>query len=168
MASRAVRPSSVPIRAGLGLDLSRCTGMQPPPRKDHWMAAASHAPKVWEKNALTLPKSTSRMLLEAQCLRRVSTQRVQPHILFAEQKRGPFGPREIKGSVQDLVAASCHRKVGSIQTPKVCLSQQEGAGRAPCCGTAVAVCPNNSPVQRVLAGRKISLLICMKAGWKNC
>lgn len=167
-----------------------------PQREDHWTTAASIATKLREENALTLPKSAIQNAARGTVLKKSThSEGTSPQTLHWAKKtwRGPFGPWEMTSSTQDLVAASCQCRIGSVQTPGVFMSRfdclrgfclvwfglgcfllggsggfylWQGAGRVQRCG--LAVCPNNSPVQPVLAGRKISLLICMKAGWKYC
>lgn len=68
------------------------------------MAAASHAPKLWEKNALILPKSTIQNAARCRVLKKsIHSEGTTP---MSKKLRGPFGPRQTKGSVQGLVAAS--------------------------------------------------------------
>lgn len=56
------------------------------PGKDNWVAAASHAPEIWEKNALILPKSAIQKAARGTVfIRRASTWREQPHRPFMEQ-----------------------------------------------------------------------------------
>lgn len=150
MVSRCVRPHRVPIRSGFGIP--DALGYVPP-REGSLLGKGCCLPCSWglaKKCSYPSKKVLSKMLLEAPHLRREFTQRVHPNICFTEQKksRGLYDPRETRGSVQDLVAASCLCRVDSVQMPKVC--------------------PNNSLVQLALTGREISLLICMKAGWIYC
>lgn len=135
VASTRVRPYRVLIRAGFGLDLSGCTAMQPSQRRITEWLLPPLLPSFGEKNALIFPKSTIQNATRGAVLKEsVHSEGTTPYTLhWAKKLRGLFGPREIKSSVQDVVAASCQGRMGSIQMPKVCFSQQKGAGRARCC-----------------------------------
>lgn len=122
VASRSVRPYGVPIRAGFGLDLSGCTGLQPPQGKitERLLPPMPLIFGKKKKMLFSFQKVLPETLLEAEGLRKASTQRGRPHIPSLSKKiKRSFGPRETKGSIQDLVAASCQHRMGSIQTPKV-------------------------------------------------
>jgi len=125
MALRCLRPYIVPMRAGFGLDLSGYTGMHHPwGRITEWLLPPMLL-SFQKKMLISFQKVLSKMLLETQCLRRgICPEHTTPHTLQRAKKlRGHFGPRETKGSIQDLIAASCQCRMGSIQTPRVCFSQ---------------------------------------------
>lgn len=75
----------MPIRAGFVLDLSGHTGIKlPQGRIIEWLLPLKLL-RFGKRMLLSFQKVLSKRLLEAQCLRRASTWREQPHRPFAEQ-----------------------------------------------------------------------------------
>lgn len=122
MASRCVRPHKVPIRPGFGIP--DALGYNPP-REGSLVGKGWCLPCSWgcgKKCCYPSKKVLFKMLLRGTALKNsIHSEGPTQYMHHWEKKRrGVYDPRETKGSVQDLVAASCPCRMDCIQMPKVC------------------------------------------------